>query len=106
MNPKAKALHPITRKIYVKVLTSTDTTGYIEPKAVCWKDGRIFQIESVLDHQPANTVGKNFVGDCYTVLIHGQEKYLFHEWLHPQYHHTPVGRWFVETLENRSASGS
>jgi len=63
-------------RIYVKVNSDCDTTGQIHPKSITWADGRTFSIDSVRDFRPANTVGANLPGDCYTVVIGGHEKHL------------------------------
>lgn len=85
-----------TERIYVSVSSIFDATGYMQPTAITWADGRTFPIESVRDCRPASALSR---GDCYTVVIHGQEKHLFFERTDPLFP-SRVGRWFVE----RSAS--
>lgn len=68
---------PKTERIYVKVNSDFDSTGYMQPKTITWDDGRTFTIEKVKDFRPADLEGRT--GDCYTVVIHGQEKHLFFE---------------------------
>lgn len=82
-------------RIYVKVSSEFDKTGYMQPTAITWDDGRVFKIETVRDFRPAGTVGLNFPGDCYTVVINGMEKHLFFEHSDPSFK-SRVGRWFVE----------
>ena len=64
-----------SEKVYVKVTSEFDSTGYMQPTSITWSDGRTFSIEQVRDYSPAGTV--DFRGDCFTVLINGQEKHLF-----------------------------
>ena len=90
----AKALRQTPSRVYVRVETSFDLTGYMNPKAIIWDDGRIFAIDSVRDFRPASTVGLNLKGDCYTVMIKGQERHLFFERTDPLFA-SRVGRWFV-----------
>lgn len=93
MLPRRKA----TERVYVKVDSSFDATGYMQPKAITWEDGRSFRIDSVLDFRPADTVGLDMPGDCYTVVISGQEKHLFFEHTDDRFAGR-LGRWFVERI--------
>lgn len=83
------------RKVYVKVNSDFDATGYMVPRTITWKDGRIFIIEEVKDFRPASTLTGGHSGDCYTVLIHGEEKFLFFEKTSSLFA-SRVGRWYVE----------
>ena len=83
-------------KIYVKVTSEFDSTGYMLPTSITWSDGRTFPIEKVRDYRPAGTADNDFRGDCFTVLINGQEKHLFFGRINPQLTGRIV-RWFVET---------
>lgn len=84
-----------SERVYVKVDSSFDETGYMRPKSITWSDGRTFTIESVTDFRPADTVGISISGDCYTVVINGQQKHLFFEHTDPRFAGR-FGRWFVE----------
>lgn len=95
MHPKAQALHPHKEKVYVKVTSETDKTGYVVPTSITWADGREYRIENVKDFRPADTVGSDLSGDCYTVVIKGQMKHLFYEHL-DRHFNGRHGRWFVE----------
>ncbi|MCD8326146.1 MAG: hypothetical protein LUC90_05535 [Lachnospiraceae bacterium] len=95
MNPTAKALHPHKEKVYVKVSSDTDQTGYVRPRSITWADGRTYEIEDVKDFRPADTVGVALPADCYTVVIRGQIKHLFFERIDRSFHGR-YGRWFVE----------
>ena len=85
-----------TQRIYVKVNTDFDSTGTMTPRAIIWSDGRIFKIDTVRDFRPASTLGAGHSGDCFTVVIHGEEKYLFFERTGQQFGGR-VGRWWIET---------
>ena len=84
--------HRKTEKVYVKVTSDFDATGYMQPRQITWGDGRT--IEQVRDFRPANTIA-DLPGDCYTVMVKGQEKYLFFERSDPRFP-SRFGRWFVE----------
>lgn len=82
-------------KIFVRVNADFDVTGYMIPRSITWNDGRIFHIEEVKDFRTAAAVGACFAGDCYTVVVHGQERFLFHDKPDPR-HGSNSGRWFVQ----------
>ena len=65
-----------TEKVYVKVNSDFDATGYMQPRQITWGDGRTYPIEQVRDFRPANTIA-DMPGDCYTVMVKGQERHLF-----------------------------
>ena len=83
------------RRVYVKVNSDFDSTGYMMPRTITWTDGRIFTIEAVKDFRPASALSGCHGGDCYTVIIHGEEKLLFFERTNNLFA-SRVGRWFVE----------
>lgn len=82
-------------RIYVKVTSDFDSTGYMLPRAITWSDGRTFKIETVRDFRPASSFENGRTGDCYTVVINGVEKHLFFEKTSEMFA-ARVGRWFVE----------
>ncbi len=90
----------LSEKIYVKVNTDFDVTGYMMPRTIIWTDGRSFEIDEVRDFRPASVFENGRSGDCYTVMIHGEERHLFFEKTSDLFV-SRVGRWFVE----RPASG-
>lgn len=90
-----RAGKPHTERIYVKVTSEFDATGYMVPLSITWADGRTFAIEAVRDFRPAGAVGNGTAGDCFTVLIQGREKCLYFEHIDPRFTGR-VGRWFVE----------
>ena len=85
-----------SRKIYVKVTSDFDSTGYMQPRSIIWSDGRAFPIEQVRDFRPASSQEDG--RDRYTVIIRGQEKYLFFERADPRFAGR-FGRWFVEASQ-------
>ena len=85
-------------RVYVKVTSDFDSTGAMTPKSITWKDGRTFKIDSVRDYRPASTLGPGRTGDCYTVMIHGEEKDLFFQKIEERYD-SRVGRWWVEVAD-------
>lgn len=82
-------------RIYVKVTSDFDNTGYMQPRSITWKDGRTFSIEAVKDFRPASSVDRQLPGDCYTVVIHGKTRHLFFERMDSRFS-ASFGRWFVE----------
>ena len=82
-----------TEKVYVKV-TSDLTQPAICSPADHMGDGRTYPIEQVRDFRPASTIA-DLPGDCYTVIIKGQERHLFFERADRMFP-SRFGRWFVE----------
>ena len=79
-------------RVYVKVSSEFDSTGYMQPRAILWPDGRNFSIEEIRAFRPA---GGDRSLDCYTVVIHGKEKTLFFERSGVR-SACRLGRWYVE----------
>ncbi len=90
-----KPLHP--ERVYVKVTSVFDRTGYMMPTSIIWDDGRVFKIDAVQDFRPSACIARGLPGDCYTVVIKGERRHLFfvrEERRFPAH----FGRWFVETF--------
>ena len=62
-------------RVYVKVASEFDSTGYMQPTSITWADGRTFPIETVRDFRPAGAADNDCTGDCFTVLIQGKAVY-------------------------------
>ncbi|MDF2572376.1 MAG: hypothetical protein K0R55_3980 [Sporomusa sp.] len=77
MNPK---------KIYVKVIAEHDPDTGTKPLSLTWIDGRIYEVDRVLDRRKAASLKAGGWGIRYTCRILGQERYLWEE----------EGKWFVE----------
>ena len=92
---KVERMKQVYEKVYVKVNSDFDATGYMVPRTITWADGRTFQIDAVKDFRPASTLIRGHGGDCYTVLIRGEEKHLFFEKAGDLFT-ARCGRWFVE----------
>ena len=81
-------------RIYVKVTSDFDPTGYMQPRAITWPDGRLFDIEEIRAFRPAGDEDLHRL-DCYTVIIRGQERRLFFERSGSGFS-CRLGRWFVD----------
>lgn len=90
-------------KVYVKVNSDFDSTGFMQPRSITWTDGRVFQIDAVKDFRPASSVVRGLSGDCYTVIIKGEQKHLFFERSDPHFA-TKFGRWFVEAMPEAAST--
>lgn len=63
--------------IYIDCLALMTTDGVPKPQKIFWEDGRIFEIDKILDiRKKASTKGGG-AGLRYTVKINGYIKYLF-----------------------------
>ena len=45
-------------RVYVKVNSDFDATGYMQPRSITWADGRTFRIDAVRDYRPAAVTGR------------------------------------------------
>ena len=82
----------LSDRVYVKVSSDFDPTGYMQPRFITWPDGRIFRIQDVRSFRPA---ASGHLLDCYTVIICGKERHLFFERTGEQCS-CRLGRWFVQ----------
>lgn len=73
-------------KRYVKVASVTDEDGRVTPTSIEWDDGRVYEIDQVLDARHAASLKVGGTGTRYLIRIGNSVTYLFHE--------NP--RWFVE----------
>jgi hypothetical protein len=76
----------MTRKVFVTVRAEHDTNGHIKPLSITWEDGRVFEVDRILDVRQAASLKAGGTGIRYTCRICGKETYLFDD----------EGRWFVE----------
>lgn len=82
-------------KAYVRVNLDTDEDGIMLPRKLTWEDGIQYEIDRVLDIRPAYAARAGGQGDRYTVMVHGQIRYLFFE-RSTNLTGNVIGRWFVE----------
>ncbi len=73
-------------KINLEVNADFDLDGNIRPRAITWEDGRVYEIDRVLDVRRAASLKAGGVGMRYTCRISGREVKLFNE----------EGHWFME----------
>ena len=73
-------------KVYVAVTVHYDSLGNMVPTAIEWEDGRIFEVDRILDVRPAASLKGGGRGIRYRCRILGKERDLWFE--DPQ--------WFVE----------
>ena len=67
------------RKQYINVDVVFDTSGRMRPQVIHWVDGRRYEISRVKAIVPAAARKSGGQGDRYTVMLAGQERYLFFE---------------------------
>ena len=73
-------------KVYVSVTAEFGVDGQLRPLTITWEDGRIYEIDRVLDIRRAASLKAGGAGIRYTCRIQGKVTYLFLE----------NDRWFVE----------
>ena len=77
------------RKAYVSVNLDVDKEGVFYPRLIRWDNGLVFQIEQILYKCRASSKKVGGGGIRYTVMIKGNETFLFRE----------GEKWFVEARE-------
>ena len=74
------------RKVYIDVYAVMLQDGTVKPRRFLWEDGATYMIDRILHITPAALTKVGGIGIRYTVMIAGQEKYIFRE----------DDKWFVE----------
>ena len=75
------------RKVYVNVMCRYTAEGDVIPLRIKWPpDGRVFEIEKIIEIRKAASHIVGGQGYRFTCRIHGKEKYLFLE----------ESKWFME----------
>lgn len=84
--------HPqqLFRKVYVEVQLTVSPEGDVRPNAIKFEDGTIYEIDRLRYRCRAHATRVGGTGVRYTVVIRGQETYLFED----------DGKWFVEARGN------
>ena len=85
----------MSRRVYVEVAALFTPEGTVLPREVHWEDGRVYEIDRVLDVRHAAASKTGGCGIRYTCRIRGQQTYLFLD----------DGRWFVEAKEAPEYTG-
>jgi hypothetical protein len=75
-------------KVYVDVTAEFSSDGKIIPLSFVWDDGRIYEIDRVLDIRPSASLKAGGFGLRYTIKVRGKESYM---WLE-----NGGTRWFME----------
>lgn len=73
-------------KIFVQITAEHDIDGKVRPLTMKWEDGRVFEIDKILDVRQAPSLKGGGLGIRYTCRIRNKEVCLFDE----------EGRWFIE----------
>ena len=73
-------------KINLQVNADFDLDGNIRPRAITWEDGRVFEIDRILDVRQAASLKAGGLGIRYICRIRGKEVRLFND----------EGHWFME----------
>ena len=76
----------MARKVYVKVNADFTPEGRLLPRKITWENGCVYEITRILDRARAASEKVGGGGIRYTVVVNGQESFLFKE----------DDKWFVE----------
>lgn len=74
------------RKVYVSVTVKYNEAGQAKPLSIEWEDGRVYEIDRVLDVRQAVSLKVGGRGTRYTCRIGRQQTFLFED----------EHRWYVE----------
>lgn len=77
----------MARRVYVKMAVEIDELGNVVPRRLYWEDGRVFEVDRVLDVRYAAATLAGGHGMRYTCRILGKRAQIFED----------GGRWFVES---------
>ena len=78
------------RKVYVEVQLTVSPEGDVRPNTIKFEDGTVYAIDRLRHRCSAHATKVGGTGVRYTVVIRGQETYLFED----------DGKWFVEARGN------
>lgn len=73
-------------KIFVQITAEHTIDGKVRPLAIKWEDGRIFEVDRILEVRQAASLKGGGAGIRYTCRICNKQVYLFDD----------EGKWFVE----------
>jgi len=73
-------------KVFVEITAKHDVHGNIRPLTIKWEEGRIFEVDRLLDVRQAASIKGGGMGIRYTCRICNKQVYLFND----------EGKWFVE----------
>jgi len=76
----------LKRKVFVGVDVKFNEDGSVTPLKIIWEDGRIFEIDKVIESMRAASIDAGGIGLRYTIMVNGKKTYLWFE----------DPRWFVE----------
>ena len=82
-------------KVYVAVKADFDADGTLLPRIITWEDGEKYEIDRIIDIRQAAAMKAGGQGDRYTIMIRGNQSYLFFE-RNASLTGNNIGRWFVE----------
>ena len=78
------------RKVYVEVQLTVSPECDVRPNTIKFEDGTIYEIDRLRHRCRAHATKVGGTGIRYTIVIRGQETYLFED----------DGKWFVEARGN------
>ena len=81
-------------KIYVEVEALFDIEGTVIPKSIVWGNGKVYNIDKILDVRQACSLHSGGAGTRYTIKIGGNVRYLFCEGQNVMKHHG-FCKWFI-----------
>ena len=76
-----------SRKVYVRVVAEIDEDGNKRPLSVKWEDGRVYEIDKIIEVKRAFAAKVGGTAVRYTISVGGKITFLFED----------EGKWFAES---------
>ena len=67
------------QKVFVSVTVRHELDGSMTPLSIAWEDGRVFEVDRVVDVCRAASLKVGGMGWRYTVRVQGKETYLYYD---------------------------
>ena len=86
----APGLPMLENRTYVEVMAAFTPEGRMRPAAICWEDGRVFEIERICGHCRCLCPHNQETARRYTCRIRGRTVYLYYD---------ELCSWYLEKKE-------
>lgn len=96
---------PVLRPVYVNVNADFTTDGFVRPRSIVWRNGKVYYIQRMIDWLPGRESISGCFCDRYTVQIHGELRYLYLQ-RSDEHFLGKFGRWYVKVPESEANTES
>lgn len=96
---------PVLRPVYVNVNADFTTDGFVRPRSIVWRNGKVYYIQRMIDWLPGRESISGCFCDRYTVQIRGELRYLYLQ-RSDEHFLGKFGRWYVKVPESEANTES